>query len=605
MSNQNKNQLNLPGILDEVKKQKKYIEELKKGGDKAFALVVADAFVNGMRDSGYKSTATAIDEFVDNAIQAGAKMIHIQRFDNPQKKYSEVAIFDDGHGMEPDMIRAAILWGGTHRYNSRTLFGRYGFGLPSAAVSITTSYEVYSKVEEGDWYKVRVNLKEIADGKLTNENGLVVAPKAEKTDIPNHILEVMGKKDVKRGTIIRLINPDRWATGFNRLSSFERKMKEHLGLIYRGLLDRINIMVNGDKVEMIDPLFLDPRCRFYDIGNSILAEGFQEPLEFEVKTSNDQEAGTVRMRFSYMHPKFQRDSIHKLHKGRHSIMKENNAYFIVSRAGRQIDLIKNPNYTKDSDNITIVNHDWNWAIELDFDPILDEEFGITVNKQQVNISDRMWQILDDKDVPLIVKSMRKRFKSDTSDLDAQRSEESEESKVSEAILAEEEKSRSAIDKAKSTEKVNSPRAKEKFNQDAQKEAEESGRPIEEILEEKSKKIESRPYVLEFEALEGAPFYRVEQYFTQKRLFLNTRHRFYTDIYNSPDSTSRLKAALELLLFVIGTRELEFLGEEMEEFYKNERITWSMRLSKILAKLDQIEPIQDAASAKQEELELTA
>ena len=44
--------------------------------------------------------------------------------------------------MEPDMIRAAVLWGGTHRPNDRRGFGRYGFGLPSAAVSVTRRYHV-------------------------------------------------------------------------------------------------------------------------------------------------------------------------------------------------------------------------------------------------------------------------------------------------------------------------------------------------------------------------------------------------------------------------------------------------------------------------------
>ena len=38
----------------------------------AFDLTVADAFIRGIRDIGYKSTATAVDELVDNATQAEA-----------------------------------------------------------------------------------------------------------------------------------------------------------------------------------------------------------------------------------------------------------------------------------------------------------------------------------------------------------------------------------------------------------------------------------------------------------------------------------------------------------------------------------------------------
>ena len=37
---------------------------------------------------------------------------------------------DNGHGMKPEMLPYAIAWGGTHRFNNRRGFGRYGFGLP-------------------------------------------------------------------------------------------------------------------------------------------------------------------------------------------------------------------------------------------------------------------------------------------------------------------------------------------------------------------------------------------------------------------------------------------------------------------------------------------
>ena len=79
--------------------------------------MAASAFVEGMRDSGYKSTATAIDELVDNAIQAQAKRVDvIYDVSNPQGNQHDlgrIAVADNGHGMEPEMIRAAVLWGGT------------------------------------------------------------------------------------------------------------------------------------------------------------------------------------------------------------------------------------------------------------------------------------------------------------------------------------------------------------------------------------------------------------------------------------------------------------------------------------------------------------
>ncbi len=45
-------------------------------------------------------------------------------------------IYDDGHGMVKDMLSVAVTWGGTHRQGSRKGFGKYGYGLPSASLSI-------------------------------------------------------------------------------------------------------------------------------------------------------------------------------------------------------------------------------------------------------------------------------------------------------------------------------------------------------------------------------------------------------------------------------------------------------------------------------------
>src|SRR3990170_1943701 len=60
----------------ELEAQRAYIErKLADGFD--FNLMVADAFVRGIRDLGYRSTATALDELIDNSNQAGATKVAI------------------------------------------------------------------------------------------------------------------------------------------------------------------------------------------------------------------------------------------------------------------------------------------------------------------------------------------------------------------------------------------------------------------------------------------------------------------------------------------------------------------------------------------------
>ena len=49
-------------VSEDLKKQREFISEInQKGFD--FGIVVSEAFVRGMRDLGYKSTGTAVDEF--------------------------------------------------------------------------------------------------------------------------------------------------------------------------------------------------------------------------------------------------------------------------------------------------------------------------------------------------------------------------------------------------------------------------------------------------------------------------------------------------------------------------------------------------------------
>jgi hypothetical protein len=173
-----------------IEKQKQYI---KGKNAQNLTLIAASAFVEGMRDSGYKSTATAIDEFIDNSLQAGATRVDVI---TKRDKGTDIAIIDDGHGILPEMMRAAVVWGGTDRHDDRKGLGRYGFGLPSAAVNLTRHYDVYSRVMGGEWHKISVKLDDIVSGKLTDEYGAVRTPQTVKTPVPGFVEDALVPRQV-------------------------------------------------------------------------------------------------------------------------------------------------------------------------------------------------------------------------------------------------------------------------------------------------------------------------------------------------------------------------------------------------------------------------
>ena len=585
----------------DLRSQHQYVESLKSKGSSSYTLVAAEAFVRGMRDSGYKTTATAIDEFCDNSIQAAASRIDIISVHKPGKgdrgaktTVGAIAIIDDGHGMEPDMLRASILWGGTHREGDRSGLGRYGFGLPSAAVSITEHYEVFSCTPGGEWNRVAINLLDIANGVHTDAEGRVVAPKPEKAELPNFISDYLSEQDwsLDSGTVVILANPDRLSTGFVRPSSFEQKMLQHMGLIYRGVLRNAGMHVNGKAVECVDPLFLTPGCRYYDIGNGHLAKSV-DPLTFNVK-GKDNVVGQVRIRFSVMHPQFQRNADGK-ENPRLKIMRDNHAYLIVCRAGRQIDLVDKTHYQKSNFNTTLMTYDRNWAIELDFEPVLDELFGITVNKQQITLSERIWQILADHSIPSVVEHLRKEGKAARAKLKGE-----VESKVSVTIRESEDIAEKAA-VLQGRKGLGGGRKQKESAENVTKEAErrskETGKPVEDEIKDILNEIAGRKYKVEFDELEGAPFYRPEQFGDQTRIYINTRHRYFTDFYDAPDSSRRIKTMLELMLFVLARAELSSSGER-ELFYERERGEWSTEMNLVLDLMDRQDPVEEAKEAEE-------
>ena len=125
---------------------------------------VTEKVMESMRDNGYRDIRKALNDLIDNSEQAGAKKIAVlstsgkDNVKNAKERITNIAVIDDGHGMYPDMLPVAIKWGGTDRYDERDGLGRFGFGLPTASISVTRQYEVYSKVKDGEWYKITVDL---------------------------------------------------------------------------------------------------------------------------------------------------------------------------------------------------------------------------------------------------------------------------------------------------------------------------------------------------------------------------------------------------------------------------------------------------------------
>ena len=88
-----------------------------------YPLVAIRSFIEATRDSGYKSTSSAIAELVDNAFEAEATVVDVVIAEDEHGEKT-VSVTDNGTGMPPSTMQLALQFGGSTRFNSRRGAGR-------------------------------------------------------------------------------------------------------------------------------------------------------------------------------------------------------------------------------------------------------------------------------------------------------------------------------------------------------------------------------------------------------------------------------------------------------------------------------------------------
>ncbi len=593
-------------LKSEFDAQTEYAKKVEDSGFN-YGVVVAGAFVRGMRDVGYKSNATALNELIDNAYQAGAAKVAIWMETAKQNNVSQLAIIDDGHGMIRSAIRLAMLWGGTHRENSRELFGRFGFGLPSACVSIGQCFTVYSKTDGADsWYRCTFDLEEVGQDGYRDHHGQIVMPMPEPAELPPWIVQAIehknnfGASNLDHGTIVIISKIDELKP--STATAAARGFKETFGLTYRNFCGTRPITVQGDKVTPIDPLFLTPGAWAFDYDDQRAVE--LPPMDFDMENKETGEKGHITIRFSEMpYSYLRRDPGQAKEKGERFTprgrVREQNAGIMVLRAGRQLDVVTSDR-GQDTGGIKskfyVQTDDRTWAVELNFSPVLDDEFSVTTSKQSIKMSPRIWKMLEEKGVFATIREMRNRYDTERKKhKKAKQSGEADEPHTSETAMARSE-SKNRRDKADPTQEE---RSRTGYEKEKQRRAEASGVDPAAIDAALQQEVREKPWVVDFEDLPaGSPFFRFEPVGGQKRLFINRGHRFFRDVYAGPESNYANQVAWEVMLFILG--DCEHSGsDELLNFYQSERIEWSRRMTNALAEVELIDPPAEAPADEED------
>jgi len=539
-------------------------------------IVMIEAFLKGIRDLGYKDTSFAFNELNDNSMQAGARNIHYDLI-GKSNNIEEIIVYDDGHGMVPDMLRIAVAWGGGHRQGSRKGFGKYGYGLPSACLGVAKKYTVYSKTKETDWHCITFDITPLdRDGKVEMKD--IVSEPQSLVKLPEHISNFEGTNlkvsDLKQGTIIQVECIDRVKPV--QINKLKDTFLNNFGQTYFKLLENTNMYVDNTKVLPVDVLFVTPNAKGYkeDVNELFVDSNKDEnygEYNIKIKLLNDQQKeGEILVRWSRLPGLFAirnpKDSGYdKVEEaflaGKTSISADTKSYrwktmrqnfgIVFRRYGRKMDVISQS--SKLGGYLTPSNNDNYWKCEVNFPAELDEHFEVTTSKQQITPSDELLKTLDDAGLFKRLNRIAKEVSTDSAALKVRRrnpkSENSDSTQQSEAeIIA------TATALTQGTDIASSPHAERVTQANLRKQ-----KRIEEIAAKKNITIEQavtdyeatfkdRPRVCNIEPLgRNYAFIVLDEHGDTIEVKINSDHMFYKNFYYAKGSSDNTRSKWDQFL----------------------------------------------------------
>lgn len=548
-----------------------------------------------MRSVRYLDEAHAAGDIIDNAIEAGASQVHIV-YRTEGNKISEIAFIDDASGIDPVFLPHATKWGGSSNDGSRNVFGRFGFGLPSASVNRGRRFDVYSRTASDlEFSAVTVDLD-----RLTMKQNVVQLPTVRVGALPQWLAtyaaaKVRGGLEAVR-TVVVWSHLDRLA--WNSKSVSVARFREHLGITYASWLDVCDVRVDGEPVEPVDPLFTTQESRWYDIPDAPKAD-VHSPIRFEMK-DRDGNKHEVTVRLSYLSVDAINARVASGNRGappkvRYRVRKEYNGIF-VTRNGRFIELVK---------PMGIPGVRWDVyarqvGVALDFPPALDEVFGVTPDKQTIMLSESVIKSLESAGVIRAVKSLndavREERKKGEAGADVETDENGTETRPSEAAIAK------ALEKDIRRRRKASEETQEESNRNFQEKvkriSKETGLSEADVAKAQEEAQKAKPYRVDFvSGTEDDPFYTPTMEGAQFVLQINTGHPWYREVYSRLANEKEMRSALELMLWVLGTCEVDSSGED-RAFYRGERREWS----RLMANAFDIHPLVFSGAPSKAEMD---
>ncbi|MDG6079025.1 ATP-binding protein [Erythrobacter litoralis] len=340
--------------------------------------------IEAMRDSGYRNTAYAIAELVDNSVQAQAQDVQlfcveelVQLEHRQRRQLSKIAVLDDGIGMDAETLRKALQFGNGTRLKDRSGIGRFGMGLPNSSIAQASRLDVWTwRNGPENALHTYIDVEEIAHGSLRE----VPLPQADALPVEwQNLSTAIGDT----GTLVLWSDLSMGRLTWKGAKATLRNTSLLIGRTHRNFIHdsslrvRMVTVLDDDVEEEFDVPINDP---MYLMPSPNLPPPFDKEPMFEQALTEDViivlngEEHTVSTRYSVARPATVEQANNDRGKTAYGRDADRNMGVSVMRAGRELIL----------DRSWTIRYDprerW-WGCEVEFPPELDEIFGVTNNKQ--------------------------------------------------------------------------------------------------------------------------------------------------------------------------------------------------------------------------------
>jgi hypothetical protein len=563
-------------------------------------LFFAQTLISSLRDVGYNNTTSAICEHVDNAIQAKATEVRIF-FRQTGKKGDTVidaAVYDNGQGMAPNVLKVATSFGGSMNFNNRAGIGRFGMGMKTAALSMSPIMDLYSWQEPHTYYSMtldvdaigreRTNTVELPDPTLMTElpselADLFTKPVSFPVSANDQSLMVERGEDLDdrlgtHGTIIYMPTCDRLTYATAR-TLVEHAMKEMARVYRRAIEEGLKLYVNNRLVEAFDPTYAMAgarHARFLDIPEKtsrlIFAKKIPIPLREHGAETDDVVIRLYRLpieQWSTLSRKTLRNDLQVFNSLTVTMLRNDREVF----AGQMTDLTTRHTVTH-----------W-YRVQIDFPGELDEAFGVAANKQGVRLKGYVKEA--------IKKAIGDDITTINDEIKRYQGAQASARKGAQPSAAEARATDADLHQAKPLELTPEEEAQVEANLRTLAIAlKRDGETDDEAFE----RVKASKYLIEFKHDEYWPFYHVEHRYGRVILTINTAHPFFEHLYEPLRKLGSVQAgdeddggeapaaeaqdgplvALELLLLSLGRAQAQVTAqnEDARKILETLRREWS-------------------------------